>query len=143
MTLLFKGEPWNPEKKEEHLIALQNAFRLLKGEDGKTVSREFLLRLFETNEVLKVIGRSSYYLRNHKPVQVLERQCCSDNCKKFFIEASSTFECSSCGLLEWCSEGCAKLDAHNSEGTAKSCSGGRPNEVVTRARCVLCCMSCP
>ena len=93
-----------------------------------------------------MIRRSSYYLRNHKPVQVLERQCCSDNCRKFFIEASSTFECSSCGLLEWCSEGCAKRDAHNSEGTAKSYSGGRPHEAVTRARrarCVVCCMSCP
>ena len=37
VTLLFKGEPWNPEKKEEHLIALQNAFRLSQG--GKRKGR--------------------------------------------------------------------------------------------------------
>ena len=134
VTLLFTGEPWDPEKKEDHRIALQNAFRLLKGQDGKSVSREFLLRLFEKNEVLKVIRRSAYMLKNHKPVQISERQCCRENCKKFFIEPSSSFECSSCGLLEWCSEGCAKQDSHNSEETAKSCSAGKPHEEVTRTR---------
>ena len=147
--LVYKGQPWNPEKNPEQKTAMLDAFRLLKGKDGKGLSREEILRAFETNEVLQIVRKIFHYLKRHEPVEIVEYQCCAGDCSRYFIDAESNFECEACGPMEWCTTDCKERDRHYDQASNKlsSCCQRSTKPVLKtrpkRSRCVVCCLICP